>query len=429
MPKLKLVHNVGEFGIFKSVARSRGTLAIAALLGVAACAAFGWWTNGYVFERSASVGLNMLVITANMITIMVAAYLLALLAGDVFFPGPWREQVILGDRNFRGDEDVPVVVADHSAEFLILCFVFFCVGAVGLNMGAGGFLSRYHDEGYFQVRLRSEEAPERLDSLVEMADPMQRSLWENGSLQDAVVESLSDPDPSVRAQAAWNAGKMEVRRAERRLREIVVDEEETPEVRGEAGVALAKLNPEDLERAALVEMLAKAEGKEMQMWALRAIALGEVVEAQSVLEGMASTEDEELLGYVFWAMRKAESPQAREYLRAQLEGEGEGLRRCVLLDTLKMVATAEDVTWARREFMRAPRETRCARVFWQERDEAVHNVVFDDPMRVKYMKIVANSGQGAEQKVWYQRLANDQTEVERVRVVASEILAMLAGER
>ena len=429
MPKLKLVHNVGEFGIFKSVAGSRGTLAVAAALGVAVCVAFGWWTNGYVFERSASVGLNMLLITANMLTLMIAAYLCALLAGDVFFPGPWREQVILGDRSFKEDAEAQVVVADHSAEFLILCFLFFVGGAWGLNTAAGGFLSRYHDEGYFQVRLRADDPAERLDSMVEMADPMQASLWANGSLQDAVVGALSDTDPKVRAQAAWNAGKMEIKLAEERLRAIVVDEDEPAEVRGEAAVALAKLGPEELERAALVKMLSGAKDKETKMWALRAVALGQIVEAQPVLQEMGATDDEELMGYVFWAMRKAESPEARVYLRAELDKAGEGLRQCVLLDTLKMVATSEDVTWARKAFMRAPKEKRCDRVFWQERDESVHNVVFDDPMRVKYMKIVANSGQGAEQRVWFQRLANDRSEAERVRVVASEILAMLAGER
>jgi NO-binding membrane sensor protein with MHYT domain len=98
MPRIKLVTNVSEYALLRGLARTRARLVVSTLLATAAMVGFGLWSAHYVLEVSSSVGVNLGLITFNMMVMLVAAYLQTVLIGDIVFSGPWREQVILGEQ-------------------------------------------------------------------------------------------------------------------------------------------------------------------------------------------------------------------------------------------------------------------------------------------------------------------------------------------
>ncbi|MEM1347695.1 MAG: HEAT repeat domain-containing protein [Myxococcota bacterium] len=421
MPKLTLVSNVAEFGLFRSLATTRPRLIASALTAGAATAAVGFGSAHYAMRLSSSVVLNMGLITLNMLLVMISAYLLALLAGDLFFPGPWREQIILGDRSYRDDVDADVSVQDHNAEFLILWFLLVLGQALLINTLSGGFFTTYNEEGYFLTRMRSEAVEDRLAALRELSDPMNVSLWENETLHEVILDGLEDVNGEVREQAAWTAGKLKLTVAQPALLELLQDREAPVDARGEAALALGRIGANEVALQALLDALQTGDS-ELKVWALRGLAAAKAPGVHDAIATWHNADDEELVRHVFYALRVLEDPDTRPWVRAQLELAPGGARECMLLDTYKMVANEQDVVWARRRFMEAPKEKMCERVVWEERDEAQHVLVFGDSHRLKYVKIVANSGKGREYMDWFQRIINDAQEETRVREVASQIV-------
>lgn len=433
MPKLKFAADVGQFGLFKSVAATRGRLIAAVVVATAASLGAGFWSADYIMERSASVGLNILIITTNMVVVMITAYLQALLVGDLFFEGPWREQVVMGDRSYRKDLDAEVVVADHQAEFMILLLALVVGNAMLVNYGAGGFIDDYHTSGFFRAKMRSSDVEEQLTALRDMTDPTQFELWENQKVREIVVDSLDDPNAEVREQAAWNAGAMKIESAREELMRMVRDTGGDPSARAEAAIALGRLAPSSEAREAIESALGDARTPELQLGLIR--ALGVMADPASFgalkpyLGAPEKEEDEALMIYAIWAAQETRSPAVRDYLLAELEPEQgeapEGRRLCALLDAMKMVATSEDIIWARKRFISTPKEVSCVRVVWEERDERRQTILFSDSLRTKYMKVVANSGEAAKYRAWFQRIVNDTSEPWGVREQGSLIIKQL----
>lgn len=419
MPKIKLVTNVSEYALLRGLARTRGRLVASTVVATGVMIGAGLWSAHYVLEISSSVVLNLFLITFNMMLMLVAAYLQTVLVGDLFFSGPWREQVILGET--RGSE---MSVQSHNAEFMIVLFLLVVGNALAVNVAAGGFLDTYHTEGFFRSRLRAEAPAERLAAMEYMTDPMNFELWEVDGVRDLVVEHLDDPDPETRRQAIWNAGEMDITAARDALIAIVQDDEQEVETRAVAAEALGKLGNKEKARTALEGVLSTASNERVLVSALRGLALMKSPLSVEAALPLTKSEDEAVMLHAFWVLRNSGEPSLRSMLHEQLELDPQGKRRCALLDTLKMVANEEDVTWARRQFARASPEADCEPVVWQERNERQHYVLYSDTFRVKYLKIVANAT-GGEHRAWFERIVADPEQPWRVREVASEIVKRL----
>lgn len=429
MARLKLISNVSEFGLFHGIAKTRPRLIVSAIVATAICIGTGLASANYIMETSTSVGLNILVIAANMLLMMIAGYLQTILAGDLFFKGPWREQVILGQRTWNSDDPdagQDAVVANHNAEFMIILGLTVIANAVAVNTLADGFFQRYQEEGFFRAKMRAADPEERVEALRDMADPTQFKLWENTHIQSLVEKALSDTDPGVREQAAWNAGMMKVKIARDELVSLVKDKNLPDGVRAEAAVALGKLAPDAPSRKALEDALGENKSPELTLGMLRGLGMMEQKDSfPHILAIAKKPANDDIMLYSLWAMHRTQHPEARAWLHEQLEAKPSGLRQCALLDAMKMVSTPEDINWARKQFMSTPKEQKCERVVWEERDESLRTIVFSDTLRTKYMKIVANSGESPKYRTWFQRIVNDPNEPWSVREAGSDIIRQL----
>jgi hypothetical protein len=444
MPKIQLVTNVAEYGLFRSVAESRGRLIAATVAALGATYGAGLWAADYMFETSSSVILNLLIITAMMMMLLIASYLLTVLLGDIFFPGPWREQVILG----RTPADGKVSVDDHSAEFIIVLLLAVVANAFAINVAADGFLDRYHSEGFFRVRLRAEAPEERLNALEDIADPMNYEIWELDALQDTVLDVFDDPDPEVRQRAFWTAGHMQVLDAQDPLI-AVIEGDATPADKHAAAVALAKIGEPKISQPPLEALASSAEDPTAQIGALRGLGLLGEAGSIDVIIPLTKSDNEEVMTHAFWALRQIGTKEARPYIRQVIDSEPEGIKRCAVYDTMKLVATTEDIMWARRAFQRLPRAGTedgakeggaredgakedggqesagdCEHVVWTDHDEEQYYIVLGDSYREKLIKIIANTDAFAHRD-WFQRLVNDPDEPWRVREVANEVLRQI----
>lgn len=429
MPKIQLVTNVAEYGLFRSFAKSRARLTAAAAVALGATYAAGLWAADYMFETSASVVLNMLIITAMMMLLLVASYLLTVLAGDIFFPGPWREQVILG----RTPADGKVTVEDHSAEFLIVLLIAVVANAFAINWAADGFLDRYHTEGFYRVRLRAEVPEERLAALQDIANPMNYELWELPALQDTVVEAFDDPNAEVRQRAYWTAGHMKVVAAQDKLI-AVLDGEADPADKQAAAVALGKIKDPNTSREPLEHLAREAKAPQAQLGALRGLGLLAQEPSVDVILPLIKSSDEEVMIHAYWALRQIGSKKARAPIKEVIDAEPSGLERCAAYDAMKFVAHDEDVMWARRQFQRTPAlpetgdddqsHSDCEHKIWTDHDNEQYYIVLGDSFREKLIKIVANTAP-YEHREWFQRLVNDPAEPWRIREVADEVLRQI----
>ncbi len=419
MPRIKLVTNVSEYALLRGLARTRARLVVSTLVMTAATIGFGLWSANYVLNVSASVGLNLVLITANMMLMLVSAYLQTVLIGDLAFSGPWREQVVLGEASDRG-----VSVKDHNAEFMILLLLLVVTNGVIVNVGSGGFIDVYHEEGFFRSRLRSADPTERYEALSYMTDPLNFELWELRGVQDLVLDHLDDPDRETRRVAIWNAGEMKIDRAREPLTKIFADPDEPSVVRGEAAEALGKLGNDETARGVLEEALGLETDSRVLVGALRGLALMKSPLSWKAALPLTKVDDDDVALHAFWVLRSSGETSVRDMLHEELAKSPSAQRQCALLDTLKMVATDEDVTWARRQFGRVDPEEGCERYLWEERNERQHYVLYSDTLRVKYLKIVANAT-GAKHRAWFERLIADPAQPWRVREVASEIVKRL----
>jgi hypothetical protein len=418
MPKIKLVTNVSEYALLRGFARTRGRLVASTVLATGVTIGAGLWSAHYVLEVSSSVVLNLFLITFNMMLMLVAAYLQTVLVGDLFFSGPWREQVILGE------SPDAVTVQNHNAEFMIVLFLLVIGNAFAINAAAGGFLDTYHTEGFFRSRLRAEDPAERRAALEYMTDPMNFELWDVQGVQDLVVDHLDDPDPETRRVAIWNTGEMDIGEARDALIAIVEDPDQQTETRAVAAEALGKLGNREKPRHALEKLLSSTTEDRLLVAALRGLALMKSPLSIEAALPLTRSDNEEVMLHALWVLRNSGEPSIRKMLHEELDKDPKGKRRCALLDTLKMVATDEDVTWARRQFSRVDPEADCEPVIWRERNDRQHYVSYSDTFRVKYLKIVANAT-GGEHRAWFERIVADPEQPWRVREVASEIVKRL----
>ncbi|MEZ4461265.1 MAG: HEAT repeat domain-containing protein [bacterium] len=415
MARLRFSTDISDLGLFRRFAQTRKTLILTVVLGSALTWGVGLASAHYVLNVSTSVVLNLLLITANMMVVLVCAALQTILVGDMSFPGPWREQVILGKSQDR------VSVKNHGAEFLMIMTVLIVANIFLVETSTGGFFDRYHHEGFFEVRLRSPDPAERKAAFEDLRDAMNFQLWERPGIQELVRSHLSDPDPDVQQAAVFCAGLMHMTDDAATL--MMLAKQATPAVRAEAAVALGKFGSEDRARLLLESMLSDPDAVARQ-GAFRGLALMKSPLSLPALFPYFDATDLDTRLLAYWVARVIQDPDARQPLRAKLEKPLDLNEKCAVLDALKMVATKEDVLWARLQFTSAPKDVRCEPIVWEERDETQHYVTYSDTLRVKYLKIVANADSKGQVE-WFERIIRDKEEEPYAREVANEVLKRL----
>ncbi|MFU8805840.1 MAG: HEAT repeat domain-containing protein [Bradymonadaceae bacterium] len=429
MPRIQLVTDVSKWGLLKWPARTRRRLVASTVAVSILTIAMGMWSAHYILVASSSVMVNLLVITITMMVVLITAFMQSILVGDLFFPGPWREHVFLGNKP-EGDKLDINVIDDHSAEFTIVLILLVIANAFALNLVTGGFLDQYHNEGFFQVRMRSDSPQERIATLQKLAEPNNYSLWERPAIQELIIDAFDDPHEDVRKQAVWNVGDLEMSIAREPVHALLVNPDIPDPVRGEAAVALGKLGEDTDARDSLQAIAAAAEAStELRVDALRGLGLMASPRAVPDVAKLIDDPDETVMIYAFWVLARIGSDQARDSVREVIDSElGSeaplGPRACAALDAFKMVATEDDTMWARRQFQRFDTTQICEGVLWEERDGRPQQIVWGESVRLKLLKIVANTNP-FDHRDWIQRLVNDPDEDWYLREVADEILRQM----
>ena len=419
MANIKLITDVSKIGLLQSLARTRRRLVVSTILAVAATYGLGFWSAHYILETSTSVVANMFIITGDMFLVLIASFLATVLIGDLTFAGPWRETVFLGDRSDA--EDAPV--SNHNGEFLVILLLLIIGNAFALNFATGNFLERYHTVGYFQVRLRAEAPDQRVAALETLTRDHNFQIWEQSDVQQLVVDSLDDPAPKVRAMAAWSAGKMENLEAREKLKQLV-ETDDSPRVIADAAVALGKLGLDAEARRSIEERMTSSEDETLVVGTLRGLGLMGSSRSIDKIVPLLDSDNEPIMVHAYWALRQIGSEEVRDTIRQRANSTDSSIERCAAFDTLKKVATEEDVLWARRQYQTGDFEDECKKRVWRERDDTPHYILIGDSYREKLIKIVANEA-AREHRDWFQRIINDPNEPYRLREVANAVLRQL----
>ena len=421
MPRIKFVTDVSQWGLLTWPARSRLRLITCTVLATAVAVAVALGSAHYILEASASVLLNLMLITTNMMVMLVAAFLQTVLVGDLFFSQDWRERIFLGNKQRDVDAIDIAAVNDHNGEFAAILFLAIVVNAFCLNLVTGNFFSQYHDEGFFQVQMRSSSVDQRLAALESIADPVNNRLWERDGLRQLVVDGFEDPASEVRHKALWAAGALEILRSREPLM-AVVGAHEDPATREEAAFALGKLGPHRESRELLESLLVEENPRPVRLGALRGLAMmGDHRSVEAVLAHI-DDDDEEVMAYAFWTLARIGSDAAADDVRSILEDESleHGVRRCAALEAFKLVAVEEDAEWARHQFRRTDPDDRCEALTFEELNEAIHHVIWGESVRIKWLKTVGNTDPFSHHR-WIKRLISDPDEEVHLRDVAAEI--------
>ncbi|TNF27149.1 MAG: hypothetical protein EP329_19975 [Deltaproteobacteria bacterium] len=155
--------------LFRWIAGSQVRLAIAALIGVAVCVFVSAPAADYIRYASTSPVTNLLIKTGFAFLILATATFLAILVGDLVFPGRWRERVILGKR-------VAPVAPDDTLEAvkgLKSYYIHFSVMIAAFCVAGGGAIDNathmFSSSEYTRTVLRANDDTQKLVILTELA--------------------------------------------------------------------------------------------------------------------------------------------------------------------------------------------------------------------------------------------------------------------
>ena len=427
--KFQLITNVSEFGLFQSLAKTRLRLVIAAVTATAAWYGATFWVAGFVNGRSTSVELNLVVIAAALLLLLAASYIDAMLLGDLFFPGNWRERVLLGKRPDAVEAD-SLDMARHQSfnlQFLIAVAVMIAANYYGANLVTGDYMDEYHDIGFLLTRLRSNDTPDKTAALAELATPLYRPRWQEARVKSAIVQELDNPDDDIRGWAVYAVGQA---RYEDHFDRLVVElDSKSHETSAFAAEALGKLG-EKRATAPLVAYLAGSTDRRRQLGALRGLAQLKDPAAGPDIYALTRSTDAQVQAHAFWALGQVEYHDAHDDLVALWE-TGSPQEKCGALEAIKYIPAAEDAERFKKEFLLVSDEHQCPWVHWEDRDEIKTPIMYKGHYRTKFLKIIANSlvrhGKILPARDWFLLVASDKDRPYETRKQADDIIRLIDG--
>lgn len=244
------VARVRDIGFFQGFARTRGRLITAASVATIVALGLSFVTSLWVREFSGYPTLDMLVIASTLAVLIVASYIDGMLIGDLFFPGRWRERVLLG-QDFEPDtpEEERTFAREYSVHFLIVvvsCILSLIFVSQKLT---GGFFDYYQRLGFALTLMRSDDPSDRLSGLKQISGAYYEKSWDDPALHTQIALLAEDLDPEVRSLAYYAAGRLEVLDAGPALLSALSNGKDST-MRAEAALALGRMRHPD----ALVEM-------------------------------------------------------------------------------------------------------------------------------------------------------------------------------
>lgn len=427
--KFQLITNVSEFGLFQGLAKTRLRLILAAAIATGAWYGATFWVAGFVNGSSTSVELNVVVIAASMLLLLAASYIGAMLFGDLFFPGNWRERVLLGKRVKVDAKSAELLDVDQhrnfNLQFLIALAVIIAGNYYGATAVTGDYLDEYHDVGFLLTQLRSADSVDKTAALAELATPLYRPRWQEPRVKAAIVDELDNPDPEIRGWAVYAAGQAKYEdHFDRLLAEL---DNENAETSAYAAEALGKLG-EKRATAPLVAFLGKAQDPRRQLGALRGLAQLKDPEAGPAIMPLTKSADATVQAHAFWALGQVEYHAAHPQL-LELWEKGSNAEKCGALEAIKYIPAAEDAARFKKAFVVVKDDHQCPWVHWEDRDEVKTPVMYKAHFRTKFLKIVANSlvrhSRIHPERDWFILVASDKDRPFETRKQADEIVRLI----
>ncbi len=429
-PRLQLIPNVSEIGLLVPLARSRGRLIASALASTAALFAVTAFVASYIMEFSTSVGVNLLLITAAMLFIVVAAYIQAMLIGDLFFPGNFREDVLL-NRLRELDPNSPEALdqtryRSYNLAFLVAVLLLLLGNYVATRAAFGDWLEAYHQIGYNLTELRADDDDARKRAFTDLAKPLYKDLWTDPRLVETVRAQLKHPRPEARQLAAWGAGAMHMTPLYDDLLALLQSEDK--DTAAAAAVALGKLG-DPRAWPHLQALLERAWDRDPQLAlaGLRGVAMSRAQDLGPIAMRYAALDQPELRDTAHFALMQIAYLPARGDLFERLES-GSPEAQCAALESLKFIAAPEDIPRLKARFQSLDTDDpTCQERLWIEPNDHKNHIIWSETHRIKLLKAVWNAGHGAELE-WFHTIAIDKEMPWPLRAQAADLVEIARHE-
>ncbi len=424
---MKWTASAGELNLLSSLAGTPRRLHVSALVLIVASFGYGFLIDDYVQNASASTGANLALISGQFFVLLVAAYVIAMSAGTLFFGDRWRRRVLVGERSEVTDDADIDTFRDRTMEFVLLFFVALALLYFGVTAATGHYIERYNDHGFYRTQLRSPDPATRIAGIRALVDPLHELASSDAAVRRAVVDALEDDDAEVRMWAAWASGHLLFAEARPALVDML--QAGSLDERTEAALALGRLADPEGERR-MVALLPSSLGDEAWTRALlTGLGLGSSAEAAPTVAAMLGLLPDDLEVVALWTIARARTTAVRDEVMARL-GEGDTTHACAVATALMAVATVQDDAQLRALYRETPVDVRCEPVVREDRsyadDEDMPEIEYVTPgtLRQKYMYAVFNiAGPGLED--WLQSVVDDVDEDIQVRLAAEELMESL----
>jgi len=305
--------------------------------------------------------------------------------GDLFFPGRWRERVLLGKkitpRNFAEES---AFIKEYNVHFLIVVLVSILSLVWVSQQLTRGFLSYYQDLGFALSLMRSDDPADRVMGLEEIGKAYYEKSWSAPELHEQLKNAVNDTDQRVRLAAYYTAGRLHARSAGMAILERYQGTEDIEE-RAAAAQALGRMGYE----RALSRLSQRLRGTHtpraerlaiIQGFALMGHPRGGPATVRFIERCFADELDEpcdeEDLRLAFFALRKMRFEGGRKVAQTQLlDADASPHMRCVAADALRWIAVDDDIPMLRSAYYRMDPDIDCEETYWKQSNETPIPVV------------------------------------------------------
>ncbi len=313
---MKWTASAGELNLLSSLAGTPRRLHVSALVLIVASFGYGFLIDDYVQNASASTGANLALISGQFFVLLVAAYVIAMSAGTLFFGDRWRRRVLVGERSEVTDDADIDTFRDRTMEFFGLFFVALALLYFGVTAATGHYIERYNDHGFYRTQLRSPDPATRIAGIRALVDPLHELASSDAAVRRAVVDALEDDDAEVRMWAAWASGHLLFAEARPALVDML--QAGSLDERTEAALALGRLADPEGERR-MVALLPSSLGDEAWTRALlTGLGLGSSAEAAPTVAAMLGLLPDDLEVVALWCATRSWRGWARAIRRTRV---------------------------------------------------------------------------------------------------------------
>jgi hypothetical protein len=430
----RIVPEAHSIGLFRPILRSRRRLQVSAAAIISGqCILL--WAVGYLVENySRSAGLNIIVIACLSATLLATGYVLALVLGDLFFPGPWREKMYHGESFVPTKfEEQAALLKNHGIYFIILWVLCSIGGTLAIDYVTGGFLARYQRTGSVLTMMKSELESDRLNALDIFASPLSSRRWEQPELRAQNLIMLSDESTEVRAMSAYVAGRISNAEASEILISLLNDDDDA--VRSEASIALGRLQWLAARSELLATLKRDFEEKNYEtasniLYALSLLGDKSVATpVQGYLERCYNTQcDTVFLAYAFYLLKTLQaSSSVNISIKFLTKEDATNELRCYAADALRYTAKPRDIPMLKEQFELAAPMQECAPFYKKHHSEAAVLLFDSEPLRAKLLRAVGNQ-KDTRQYDWIWRVGSNTAEHPQTRKAAEIYTRAMIGQ-